>query len=182
MNDARSGPKGSAVAAPAPAPAPGADADAKAKLQVALKAAAEASEAIEVGAPPPPDPLNDAAVSAGIIAELDAIPIPVQLALDEAVTDASEIVRQSEEEDNSKVLIETGMILSPDDVAAEARAEAPTDNGEGAPKIKRLTDLAAAKEEVLVDAADLAEPLRNVLLPIKGGRRTFRRKGLPRLL
>ena len=182
VNDARSGPKGSAVAAPAPAPAPGADADAKAKLQVALKAAAEASEAIEVGAPPPPDPLNDAAVSAGIIAELDAIPIPVQLALDEAVTDASEIVRQSEEEDNSKVLIETGMILSPDDVAAEARVEAPTDNGEGAPKIKRLTDLAAAKEEVLVDAADLAEPLRNVLLPIKGGRRTFRRKGLPRLL
>jgi hypothetical protein len=133
VNDARSGPKGSAVAAPAPAPAPGADADAKAKLQVALKAAAEASEAIEVGAPPPPDPLNDAAVSAGIIAELDAIPIPVQLALDEAVADASAILRESEDADNSEVLIEKGMILAPKDVEAEAEAEAP-------PNIKRLSE------------------------------------------
>ena len=178
-------------------------ADAEAAVVAARAAAAaagaEASEAIEVGPPPQPDALNDAVGSAAIIADLNAVPVPIEMALDEAVAEVSEIVRESEGGDNSEVLIEKGMILSPKDVVKEASAGAPADNGEGAPKIKRLKNpivFEDGENEGKEDAAVLAEPLTGVTYvngsdgnlevgpappPPKGGRLTPRRKGLPQL-
>ena len=159
-----------AADAAADAAAAAADAEAaKAKMAAAKKAAedaeaavvaaraaaaaagAEASEAVEdVGAPPPPDALNNAVDSEAIIAELNAMAVPAHMALDEAVADASEILRESENADNSEVLIEKGMTLSPADVEAEAKADAPATSPE-APPIKRLSaedkELAAALED-----------------------------------
>ena len=188
-------------------------ADAEAAVVAARAAAAagaEASEAIEVGAPPQPDALNDAVGSADIIAELNAVPIPVQMALDEAVADASEILRESEDADNSKVLIEKQGMMSGEEVVAEAKSKAPADNGQDAPKIKLMKDpilFEDGEKEGKEDADDLAEPKTDVTyvndssgnrlevgsppsgsaaaprLPAapKGGRRTPRRRGLPQL-
>ena len=157
-------------------------ADAALVAAVAARAAAPAEAVEDVGAPDPQAALNDAVNYSkpeleAALADLNAIPVPKQMALDEAVVDASEILRKSEEEDNSKELIKHGLILSVDDVIAEANAEGPgeigkdaTDNGEAPPKIKRMRDpilfaegpAAAAKEEPLDEAAELAEPLTGV--------------------
>lgn len=184
-------------------------ADAEAAVVAARAAAAagaEAIEAIEDGPPPQPgDDLNEAVGSEDIIADLNAVPIPKQMALDEAVADASEILRESEDADNSKVLIEKQGMMSPEEVVKEAAGAAevlPTENAP--PNIKRLKNpivFEDEEKEEKEEAEALAEPKTDVTYeigpdgkpivvrvaqpvppPPAGGRRTPRRKGLPQLL
>jgi hypothetical protein len=80
--------------------------------------------------------------------------------LDEAVVDASEILRESTNEDNSAKLIDKGLLLSVKDVIDESKVldGAPTD----LPKVKRLKDpilVEEGKEESEADAKDEAQPV-----------------------
>jgi ribosomal protein S18 acetylase RimI-like enzyme len=130
-----------------------------------------AAEAVEVGAP---DPLNVAVIQ-GTEDDLYASPPTAEREAlekaEEAVVDAAEIVRELAGEDNSKELIEHGLILSVDDVIAEAEVGAPpppTPEEVGAnspPKIKRLKNpivFEDGEKEGKEDAAVLAEPLTGV--------------------
>jgi hypothetical protein len=109
-----------------------------------------------------------------VIADLD-VEVPNQMLLDEAVVDASEILRESTNEDNSAKLIDKGLLLSVKDVIDEANVlvDAPTD----LPKVKRLTDpilVEEGKEESEADAKDEAQPVEGAAeaqaAPVAGGR------------
>jgi hypothetical protein len=123
---------------------------AEAALQAARQAAASSPDVVV-------DDVGE--LDKAVIAELD-VEVPNQMLLDEAVVDASEILRESTNEDNSAKLIDKGLLLSVKDVIDEASVlvDAPTD----LPKVKRLKDpilFEEAKLESEADAKDEAQPV-----------------------
>jgi len=98
------------------------------------------------------------------VSEEDKAVAPEGLPLDEAVAALSEIVRQSQEEEEGEHEEQKGLYLSPVEVIAEADNAPPMENAP--PDIKRLRDLPVADEgageQAVEGSLDLSSPLTGV--------------------
>lgn len=171
VNDARSGKKKvPEVAAPDLAAFDAKDLATAFKARADASAASAAAEAKEVEViPPQPDPLNDAfhysePERATAQRALDVVPIPEQLSRDLA----SEIVRESKNADKPDVLIEKQGMMSPKEVADEAKAVVPAFPEDVPSPIKMLSnedkELAARVEDAML-AQGSSSPVRGAPVP-----------------